>query len=109
MSDTVTETAAETASDGRQGRRRRGGGADARRARRQAGQATQLTYITRKLEPFGVLDEDGLALIEANADTVLKKSALNSARMKKRWRCGRTPAPISAASGCISPRAFAGR
>ncbi len=76
MSDTdepVSETASETASERRQGRRRRSGGADARRALRAGAQATQLTYITRKLEPFGVLDEDGLALIEANAETVLEE------------------------------------
>ncbi len=69
MSDSDTQTA----NDGRSSRRRRGGGADARRARRQGGGATQLTYITRKLEPFGVLDEAGLTLIESNADTILEE------------------------------------
>ena len=69
----MPDTDTRATSDGRPGRRRRGGGADARRARRQSGQAPQLTYITRKLEPFGVLDDDGLALIEANADTVLEE------------------------------------
>lgn len=50
---------------------RAGGGAAARRAARSGGgPGTQLTYIRRKLKPFEVLDEEGLALIEANADLI---------------------------------------
>ncbi len=58
----------------RTGRRsgRRGGGADARRASRTGGVPEKLTYIRRRLAPFEVLDDEGLALIEANADRVLE-------------------------------------
>lgn len=53
---------------------RGGGGAAARRAARSGGgPGEQLTYIKRKLKPFEVLDEEGLALIEANTDTVLEE------------------------------------
>ncbi len=53
---------------------RDGGGAAARRAARAGGgPGAQLTYIKRKIRPFEVLDEDGLALIEANADKVLEE------------------------------------
>ena len=58
------------------GRRSRtgAGGAAARRASRTGGgPGPQLPFITRKLKPFEVLDEEGLALIEANADKVLEE------------------------------------
>jgi trimethylamine--corrinoid protein Co-methyltransferase len=57
------------AGEGRRGRR--SGGAEARRARRQGGGPVQLPYIRRKLAQYDVLDEEGLALIEANADLIL--------------------------------------
>src|SRR5687767_665067 len=59
------------AGEGRRGRR--SGGAEARRARRQGGGAVQLPYIRRKLARYEVLDEEGLALIEANADLILEE------------------------------------
>ncbi|HHZ07670.1 MAG TPA: trimethylamine methyltransferase family protein [Rhizobiales bacterium] len=58
------------------GRRGRGagGGAAARRAARSGGGPGQsLTYIRRKIRVYEVLDEEGLALIEKNADTVLEE------------------------------------
>ncbi|MCA1262218.1 trimethylamine methyltransferase family protein, partial [Nitratireductor aquimarinus] len=51
----------------------RGGAAARRAARAGAGPGPQLTYIRRTLRPFEVLDEEALALIEANADTVLEE------------------------------------
>ena len=54
-------------------RRRRGGGAEARRARRAGGGAVQLPFIRRRLSTYEVLDEEGLALIEANADLILEE------------------------------------
>ncbi|MBZ8133979.1 trimethylamine methyltransferase family protein [Afifella sp. IM 167] len=54
-------------------RRRASGGADARRARRQGGRSLQLSYIRRTLPEQEVLSEEGLALIEANADRVLEE------------------------------------
>ncbi|MDV2964705.1 trimethylamine methyltransferase family protein [Nitratireductor aquimarinus] len=58
---------------GRAGRGERGGAAARRAARAGAGPGPQLTYIRRTLRPFEVLDEEALALIEANADTVLEE------------------------------------
>ncbi|MCR4267807.1 trimethylamine methyltransferase family protein [Nitratireductor sp. ZSWI3] len=58
---------------GRTGRGERGGAAARRAARTGGGPGEQLTYIRRVLKPFEVLDEEGLALIEANADTVLEE------------------------------------
>lgn len=53
--------------------RRRGGGAEARRERRRGAGHQSLRYITRKVPLYEVLDEEGLALIEANADLVLEE------------------------------------
>ena len=58
------------------GRRSRGEGrgAAARRASRTGGGAPpSLPYITRKIREYEVLDEEGLALIEANADLILEE------------------------------------
>src|SRR5689334_20242712 len=58
--------------------RRSGGGAEARRAQRSAaGQGPQLTYIKRQIPLYEVLTEDGLALIENNADTVLQEIGID--------------------------------
>ncbi len=55
-------------------RRRRGGGRAARQAARAAGAAVeQSSFLTSKLTPFEVLGEEGLSLIEENADTVLEQ------------------------------------
>ncbi len=69
---------------------RGGGGAAARRAARSGGgPGTQLTYIKRQLKPFEVLDEEGLALIEANADTILEEIGIefrDDAEALELWR-----------------------
>jgi trimethylamine--corrinoid protein Co-methyltransferase len=64
---------AETDRGAGESRRRRGGGAEARRARRAGGGSVQLPFIRRKLKTLDVLDEEGLALIEANADLILEE------------------------------------
>lgn len=51
-------------------------GREARRAARAArvGEATQaMHFLTRRLAPFEILDEEGLSLIEANADLLLQE------------------------------------
>ncbi len=53
--------------------RRGGGGAAARRAARLGGGITQLRHITRRIPTYEPLDEDGLALIEDNAETILQE------------------------------------
>ena len=69
MSDVAEE-------QGRRGRRG-GGGADARRAKRQSGEIVQFSYIRRALKEFEVLDEEGLALIENNAELVLEEIGID--------------------------------
>lgn len=62
--------------EGGGGRRARGEGrgAAARRASRSGGgPGPSLPYITRKIREYEVLDEEGLQLIERNADTVLEE------------------------------------
>ena len=62
--------------DARRGRRA-SGGADARRAARTGGHQTQLTYIKRNIPLYEVLSEEGLALIEANAERVLEEIGID--------------------------------
>ena len=53
--------------------RRRSGGRAARQALRLAAHAEHIPFLTRKLAPFEVLGEEGLALIEHNADVILEE------------------------------------
>ena len=53
--------------------RRRSGGRAARQAIRLAAHAERIPFLTRKLAPFEVLDDEGLSLIEQNADTILQE------------------------------------
>src|SRR3954466_1141983 len=55
---------------------RRSGGRDARRAARPQAHVDRRPFLTRKLAPFEVLNEEGLATIEANADTILEEVGL---------------------------------
>jgi trimethylamine--corrinoid protein Co-methyltransferase len=57
-------------------RRQRAGGRDAKRAARLAAHMENVPFLTRKLAPFEVLDEEGLSLIEHNADTILEEVGL---------------------------------
>ena len=61
-----------------EGRRRRsGGGAEARRAARGSRKVAQLTYIKRKIPLYEVLGEEGLSIIENNADIVLQEVGID--------------------------------
>ena len=71
MSD-ETASGRDTAAGGR-GRRAGGGAAARRSARGGAGPGVQQPYINRRLAAFEVLDEEALAVIEGNADTVLEE------------------------------------
>ena len=53
--------------------RQRSGGRDARRAARLASHVARQPFLTRKLAPFEILDEEGLSLIETNAETILQE------------------------------------
>jgi trimethylamine---corrinoid protein Co-methyltransferase len=58
--------------------RRSGGGAEARRAQRSgAGPGPQLTYIKRQIPLYEVLTEEGLTLIENNAETILQEIGID--------------------------------
>ena len=84
--------------------RRRSGGRAARQALRLAAHAEHIPFLTRKLAPFEVLGEEGLALIEHNADTILEEvgvefrgdpEALRLLRRRRRGR-RRRPRPVRA-------------
>ncbi len=68
--------------------RRRSGGRAARQAIRLAAHAEHVPFLTRKLAPFEVLGEEGLSLIEHNADTILEEVGLEF-----RGDAGGAPAP----------------
>jgi len=53
--------------------RRRAGGRDAKRAARSARSGVSIPYISRRIPFFEVLDEEGLATIEGNAETILNE------------------------------------
>jgi len=64
-------------SDSGTGRRgRRGSGREARRARAASGQ-TAVAFIERKVPTYEVLGEEGLSLIEHNADTLLEEIGID--------------------------------
>ncbi len=69
----------QTESEGQGGgrRRRTSGGAEARRAARRAGSNVQMPAIIRKIPEYTVLDEEGLSLIEHNADLVLEQYGID--------------------------------
>jgi trimethylamine---corrinoid protein Co-methyltransferase len=56
---------------------RRGGGGAARRAERTAVRIEAARYITRNIPDLEVLNEEALAIIEANAETVLQEIGVN--------------------------------
>src|SRR5262245_59279296 len=58
-------------------RTHRAGGREAKRAARLARAATTVPYITRKIGIYEVLDDEGLALIEKNADTILAEIGID--------------------------------
>ena len=59
------------------GRRARGGGGTARRAERTAVSFETAKFISRNIPNFEILNEEALAIIEWNADTVLEEIGVN--------------------------------
>src|SRR5438105_8116422 len=55
----------------------RGEGRAAKRAARSARTAASMPYITRKIGCYEVLDEEGLAIIERNADIILHEIGID--------------------------------
>lgn len=71
------------------GRRARGGGGAARRAERTAVSIETARFITRNVPNFEVLNDEALAIIEANAETVLEEIGVNfveNPAALDRWR-----------------------
>ena len=56
---------------------RRPSGRDAKRAARAARAGASVPYITRKIPYYEVLSEEGLALMEHNADTILEEIGID--------------------------------
>src|SRR5271163_5146783 len=56
---------------------RRPSGRDAKRAARTARAASSIPYITRKIPYYEVLAEEGLELMEHNADTILEEIGID--------------------------------
>src|ERR1700744_4339069 len=56
---------------------RRPSGRDAKRASRAARAAASIPYITRKIPYYEVLGEEGLSLMEHNADTILEEIGID--------------------------------
>ena len=56
--------------------RRRSGGRAGRQAARLHAHAEKTPFLTRRLKPFEVLDEEGLSILEDNADTILVEVGL---------------------------------
>ena len=54
-------------------RRKRAGGRDARQATRLQSQIRETPFFERKIPFYELMDDDGLALIEENADTILQE------------------------------------
>ena len=71
-------TAAQDEGEGRARRGgRRGGGRAARRAERTGGKIQHLRYITRNTPSVELLSEEGLSLIEENAETILAEIGID--------------------------------
>src|SRR5690606_40085599 len=79
----------------RRGRGDRGGAAARRAARTGGGAGQQLTYIKRQIPLYEVLNEEGLALIEANADTVLEEIGIEFREDRKSTRLNSSHVKIS--------------
>ena len=62
---------------GQPSRSRRPSGRDAKRAARTARSHSFVPYITRKIPYYEVLGEEGLALLENNADTILQEIGID--------------------------------
>ena len=95
-----SEQEASNARRGRAAQRRRGGAARGALGRRSRHVSSPTSSARSSV--YEVLDEEGLALIEANADTVLEEIGIEFRDDRGgAGNCGRRPAPTSRASACI--------
>ena len=70
MTDDTTD-AAPADTERRAGRR--GGGRAARRTMREAGVSGAAAFVTRTMRPYELVSDEGLELLEHNADTILEQ------------------------------------
>lgn len=73
----MSEKASAKSDDDGHARRRRTRGASGRRQARQGLSLSNFSYIRRRINPVEVLDEEGLAIIERNAETVLEEIGID--------------------------------
>lgn len=73
VDDRMMDAASAEQGRGRRGTRGSGGAAARRAARSGGGPGEQSPYIRRKVRCYEVLDEEAIAIIENNADTVLEE------------------------------------
>jgi len=73
MAESATDNGLNNNSDSGRGGRRTRGSAGRRAERSAQGPGGSLPFITRRTGSYEVLDEEGLALIEANADIILEE------------------------------------
>lgn len=100
------------------GRRGRGGGGAARRAERTAVSVETAHYIQRNIPNFEVLNEEALAVIEYNAETILEEIGVNfveNPAALDRWRAAgadvrgervRIPRGLARTLCATAPRSF---
>jgi len=74
---TVTILATMDEQNTQTGHARRPSGRDAKRAARAARAGSSIPYITRRIPYYEVLTEEGLALMEHNADTILEEIGID--------------------------------
>ncbi len=67
---------------------RRAGGRAGRQAARLHAAVARVPFLTRSLAPFEVLSDEGLTLIEQNADTILEQVGVefHDARTNAIWK-----------------------
>ena len=57
--------------------RRRAGGREARRAAREESTTSSTPYLTRTIPPYEVMSEEGLEIIENNAEVILEEVGID--------------------------------
>ena len=85
-------------------RRNRGAGRKAKRAARQQIPVSTATWIDRKIPYYEILDEEGLQLIEHNAETVLEETGIEFREFPRALALWRESVADVAGEGVRFPR-----
>ena len=89
-------------------RGRRPSARDAKRSVRAAQASHSIPYITRKIPCYEVLNEEGLALIERNADTILEEIGIEFRDDAEALEIWKKPERRCRASACACRAGCAG-